>query len=124
MGEGQRISWIKKEREKEFKREREREMLLCMDICVLLCVVYSSKNKCDKNYKFLPEAIFLRNGKLLSDVTLLLSTDRSTDGNGVGVSECERSCTARPPLPPLLFAGNSCVEYETEPKLIYKEKST
>lgn len=33
-----------------------------------------------------------RNGKLLNDVTELLSTDRSTEGMiGVGVSECERS---------------------------------
>lgn len=47
---------------------------------------------------YLPEIIFLRNGKLLRDVTLLLSTDRSTDGNGVGVSECDRSCTGRPPF--------------------------
>jgi hypothetical protein len=30
------------------------------------------------------------------DATHLLSADKSTDGNGVGVSECERSCTNFP----------------------------
>jgi hypothetical protein len=47
-----------------------------------------------------PEVRVLRSGRLLSDVTLLLSALRSTDGSGsVGVSECERSCSALPPAP-------------------------
>lgn len=29
-------------------------------------------------------------------LTNLLSADKSTDGNGVGVSECDRSCTNFP----------------------------
>lgn len=49
----------------------------------------------------LPEVKVLRRGKLLNDVTLLLSADKATDGNGVGVSECERSCITRPPVPQL-----------------------
>lgn len=44
----------------------------------------------------LPVIGCLRSGKLLKDVTLLLSIDRSTDGNGAVVpSECDLSCTAR-----------------------------
>lgn len=41
----------------------------------------------------LPDVIVcFRNGKLLNDVTLLLSIDKSTDGNGAVVpSECDRS---------------------------------
>lgn len=44
----------------------------------------------------------MRKGKLLREVTLLLSADRATDGRGVGVSEWERSCIALPPVPELL----------------------
>lgn len=44
----------------------------------------------------LPEVTDLRKGKSRNVVTLLLSTERSTDGSGgVGVSEFERSCMAR-----------------------------
>lgn len=45
----------------------------------------------------------LRRGMLLSEVTLLLSAERATDGSGVGVSECERSCIDLPPVPLLLY---------------------
>lgn len=38
-----------------------------------------------------PEVIVFLNGRLLSEVTLLLSAERSTDGSGAGVSEWERS---------------------------------
>ena len=49
---------------------------------------------------YVPEVRVLRSGRLLNDVTLLLSALRSTDGSGsVGVSECERSCNALPPAP-------------------------
>jgi hypothetical protein len=48
----------------------------------------------------IPEVRVLRSGRLLRDVTLLLSALRSTDGSGsVGVSEWERSCSALPPAP-------------------------
>lgn len=42
---------------------------------------------------YLPVIGCLRSGKLLSDVTLLLSIDKSTDGNGGAVvpSECDLS---------------------------------
>lgn len=49
-----------------------------------------------------PEVSVFLNGKLLSDVTLLLSADRATEGRGVGVSECDLSCIALPPAPELL----------------------
>lgn len=59
-------------------------------------------NMQEMNTDSLPEVrVFLR-GKLLSDVTLLLSAESATEGNGVGVSECERSCMALPPEPQLL----------------------
>lgn len=45
----------------------------------------------------LPEVRVFLKGRLLSDVTLLLSADSATEGSGVGVSEWERSCIARPP---------------------------
>lgn len=50
----------------------------------------------------LPEVTVFLNGKLLKDVTLLLSADRATDGKGVGVSEWDLSCIALPPAPELL----------------------
>lgn len=50
---------------------------------------------------YLPDVTVLRSGRLLNDVTLLLSADSATDGSGVGVSECDRSCIARPPAPEL-----------------------
>lgn len=50
----------------------------------------SIKNFIDSEY--LPDIGCLRRGKLLSEVTLLLSIDKSTDGNGAVVpSECDRS---------------------------------
>lgn len=51
---------------------------------------------------YAPEVTVFLKGKLLSDVTLLLSADRATEGKGVGVSECDLSCMARPPAPELL----------------------
>lgn len=39
--------------------------------------------------------VFLR-GKLLREVTELLSALSATEGRGVGVSECDLSCIARP----------------------------
>lgn len=47
-----------------------------------------------------PDVRVFRSGRLLNDVTLLLSALRSTEGSGsVGVSEWERSCNALPPAP-------------------------
>lgn len=43
----------------------------------------------------LPVIGCFRNGKLLKEVTLLLSMDRSTGIGAVVPSECDRSCTAR-----------------------------
>lgn len=43
----------------------------------------------------LPVIGCFRNGKLLKDVTLLLSMDKSTGIGAVVPSECDRSCTAR-----------------------------
>lgn len=58
--------------------------------------------------------MLFRRGKLLKDVTELLSTDRSTEGMiGVGVSECERSWTARG-----MWTGKLCDEKGTEPEVI------
>ena len=50
----------------------------------------------NKQINNLPEVTDFLSGKSRNVVTLLLSTDKSTEGNGeVGVSECERSCIAR-----------------------------
>lgn len=46
-----------------------------------------------------PDVSVFRRGKLLNEVTLLLSAERATDGSGLGVSECDRSCIALPPAP-------------------------
>ena len=46
-----------------------------------------------------PEVTVFLSGKLLNDVTELLSADKWTGSGSVGVSECERSCIARPPCP-------------------------
>lgn len=51
-------------------------------------------------FDILPEVTVFLRGMLLNDVTLLLSADKSTDGKGVGVSECERSCIPTPTPPP------------------------
>lgn len=59
-----------------------------------------------------PDIVVFRNGILLKEVTLLLSLDKSTDGNGAGVpSECDRSWTARPEMNPieLLLIGPEMV---------------
>lgn len=55
-----------------------------------------------RKWKFLPEVRVFLKGRLLREVTLLLSAERATEGNGVGVSECDLSCIARPPEPQLL----------------------
>lgn len=60
----------------------------------------------------------MRNGKLLNDVTLLLSADKSTDGNGVGVSECERSCTAREKFDELIVSCPRPIVDEPPPPLV------
>lgn len=74
----------------------------------MLCISHAFQEMCHKEIfeiiiecKILPEVNVFLNGKLLNDVTLLLSADNATDGNkhGVGVSECDRSCIARPPAP-------------------------
>lgn len=55
-----------------------------------------------KYSKYWPEVTVFLNGKLLKDVTLLLSADKATEGKGVGVSEWDLSCIALPPVPELL----------------------
>lgn len=56
-----------------------------------VCLCKIKRKILNKIKNALPDVIFFRRGRLLSDVTLLLSTDKSTDGNGVGVSECDLS---------------------------------
>ena len=45
------------------------------------------KEKAGEFKMFLPDVKVFLSGKLLSEVTLLLSADKATDGRGVGVSE-------------------------------------
>lgn len=49
----------------------------------------------------IPDVTVFLNGILLKEVTELLSADKWTGSGNVGVSECERSCIARPPCPTL-----------------------